>query len=658
MFCIKCGNEAKSGQGFCVKCGNRLDVEDPVPAAIDNPAQSQYPANQQPAPQPYNRPPQTAGVQTKNKKKRNLAIAVAASAVIVVAVALFFGFRLWDRGSDDYEDSQSNTSHTEGEASSTTPQSETAATPSPGSSATSTESAPPLTQPSPPPSPPKPTPSPKPPSPSPPRPPVEPPAAGTFADYISIIVDSQIAALNPMSQSGGTMAANWVYTMIYDRLLYYNVNDASFEPMLATSWHTSDCKVFRFTLRDNVYFHNGNHFTAHDVAYTAQLGKSSGGSPGFMLWNPVEAVNIINDYEIEIVLSSANADFYYDMAMPAAGILNERAVSADPEFGASVGTGAFIVDWFSVYDRVNLLRNENYWGAIAPTREISLFFVAEPSARTIMMEVGEADVCFGISSDDIDYIIRGNTDAYSIFPVTMLNPQGLSFNLSDPIMLDYNFRLAICHALDLEEIAILAAGNGAVAAYDSGLWGLDTPFRNNSLPAFSYDPDLAKAYLDVSAYKGETLEISVASPINVRAAEVIQYQLNAIGVRANINMYDYPSFMALLAEPARTQLVLHGFAFTVNPASARQHFVPGGAQNRAMYNDPEVTRLFDEAAAEPNEDRRRELYQRAQEIIASERPYLNIMWLVREIVSVSGIGGLRVPSDMQLTDLRYVYLLE
>jgi peptide/nickel transport system substrate-binding protein len=51
---------------------------------------------------------------------------------------------------------------------------------------------------------------------------------------------------------------------IYEGLVRYDAN-FKIEPALATKWELIDNKVWRFTLRQGVKFHNGADFTADDV---------------------------------------------------------------------------------------------------------------------------------------------------------------------------------------------------------------------------------------------------------------------------------------------------------------------------------------------------------------------------------------------------------
>ena len=82
--------------------------------------------------------------------------------------------------------------------------------------------------------------------------------------------------------------------------------DTTYEPELATSWETDDYKTFTFKLRDDVKFHNGEPFTADDVAFTIDKARESVGTMINDKFSQIEKYEIVNDYEIILTLKQAN----------------------------------------------------------------------------------------------------------------------------------------------------------------------------------------------------------------------------------------------------------------------------------------------------------------------------------------------------------------
>jgi len=490
----------------------------------------------------------------------------------------------------------------------------------------------------------------------------EAPAEANFARAIDVIVDNNnIAVIDPFNPAANQASTNWVFVMIYDRLLNVDT-EGTFFPGLATEWSTEDYQTFRLTLRDDVVFHNGDRMTANDVRWTIEASRDGMGSQARDQWLPVETVNVISDTEIELVLDSVNVDFWFHLAFPSTGILSQSAVEADPDTGARIGTGAFRVADFVSSDYVVLARNDAWWDSdvnggrrFVPTEQITLRFVPEVAARRIMLENLESQLSFGTGAEDVAWF--QNSPDFDYRPLIMNNPQNLSFSMIHPITGDWYFRQAVIHALDLDDVAVAAAGDWAWGEYISGtFWGFETPFRNDNIPMVERDLDRAREYLAQSSYNGETIELAAAIVTNIRAAEQVQTQLAEIGIDINVNSMDSATLGALMRYGNEDkQMVFFNTVITMNPGSVRAAFYPGLGQNRTTFNNPVVTELLDAVRIETDMSTRRDMYYRIQEIVAYERPHFNMFWRVNAIVFANGVGGFTLPADHMHTDMRGLF---
>jgi len=490
--------------------------------------------------------------------------------------------------------------------------------------------------------------------------PVEPDSV--FADHLDIVMTNDtVAVLNPTSPGANTTPVNWVFTMIYDRLIERDHDTGEYMASLATSWESTDFQTYTLTLRDDVYFHNGDKFTADDVVNTVHLAKEVGaGSPAGVQWAPVDTVKAIDPTTVEFVLGSVFVDFYFNLSMPSAGILNIRAVEANSEEGTWVGTGPYVITEFVSNNFTRFARNENYWNdeknIITPS--IVLRFVPEVSARTIRMQNGESQLSFGVHSDDL-YLFQEDPDNFEVVGLTFNFNNGVSFNMNDPITSDHNFRMAVAHAMEKNEIALFSAGEWARGAYDSGtIWGYQTEFRNDGIPAVPHDLDEAKRYLELSSYNGEEIEIAASIITNIRAAQVLQEQLRLAGINTVVTEYDVPGMFAYMLNPnSGSQMGFFYIQMTYSSSSYRNLVGPGGAQNLMHYENPIVTQMLDEAAAMTDTAQREAHFLRIQELVAEDMPFINAFWRILGVVAARGIGGITLPSDVAQLDLREIYMV-
>ena len=491
---------------------------------------------------------------------------------------------------------------------------------------------------------------------TPPPPPEPPPEGARFAEHIDISVDNGgLAVVNPFIPAGNPGGSQWAYTLIYDRLVE-DLGENNYGPMLATSWHTDDGQTFVFNLRDDVYFHNGDHFTAEDVVGTIRVAQESTGTIGFNAWRTVDSWNIPDPYTIELTLTSVHLDFIFDISGPAGGIINEAAFRADPNEGVWIGTGPFMVTNFSTNDFVTVERFDGFWGEAPLTQSITLRFVPEMATRLVMLQNRETHLCFGISADDVELI--WDNPEFQILQLTMTAPIGLAFNLADPLMADPNFRRAVFHALNLEDIAVVAAGTGARAPDDGNVWGMFTPYRLNDIPRWERNLDLARQYLAASTYAGETVEISAGVVTGVRAAEIVMIQLEEIGISTTINSMDLASWISYVAYGNnQSQMHINTISFTNSAiASVSNMLIPGMAGNRSSFNKPHVTELIERARVEVDYNVRRALFEELQRYIADDPHWVNLFWRVFLYAGVSEVGGFRLDSDPFRHNLRGIFM--
>ncbi|MCL2391543.1 MAG: ABC transporter substrate-binding protein [Oscillospiraceae bacterium] len=469
-----------------------------------------------------------------------------------------------------------------------------------------------------------------------------------LADHIDIIIDAtQITVVNPLVPAGSGGPTSWTYILVYDKLL--EQIGTEFGPQLAMYWETEDYQNWRFHLRDDVYFHNGDHFTAEDVVWTANIAMTSPGSPAYARWRWVDSITAYDDYTLDIVLTEVYVDFLFEMAHAHAGILNQRSHSenSDDPSWAHVGTGPFRIVDFATNDFVTLERNDNYWGALAQTRSLTLWTIPEMATRTVMMQTGAAQVSFLMTPEDLDMLYAN--DDFTVLSVISNAPVIIGFNnQGDEIVMDPNFRRAVAHAINVEDIATVAMGNWGLPVTDGSFWGFETQFRLQGLPRRAHDPALARQYLEASVYNGETLELITAVAYNIRASELVQLQLAEVGININVEVTDHAGFTEAHAFDPDSDRQMHIFAVGAAPVALnalRTAFYPGMFTNRLNYNNDQVTALIDELAATAEYDRRVAIAHEIQEIFYDEMPAIPLWWRVTGIPTVNGIGGMRLGAN-------------
>jgi len=463
---------------------------------------------------------------------------------------------------------------------------------------------------------------------------------------------------NLHSPAGTGEPQNMANRMVFDALVELEETDGklSFTPKLAKRWETEDWKTIRLYLRDDVYFHNGDKFTAQDVVNTVRMASEAPGSASFDNWRYVAEAIAEEDYVVRLELNAPNVNIFLHLYMPMCGIVNARAIEADPEKGYYIGTGPYTVSDFSTNDYITFLRNDDYWDEMPITKTQTWRYVPEISSRTIRLQNGEADISMSLPEGDFP-MFRADPN-FTTIPVIRNNSTGILLNMNDPITGDKNFRLAVAYAVDREEITMIALGDMGIVPTDGSAWGRTTAFRNTSIPLIPHDPDKAKEYLAASVYNGEELEITTAGIEHVRASEVLQEQLARIGVKSRVNVMDQTSFIAHTnGQDSKGQIMFWENVLGPNPGSFRNIYAPGAAMNRAMYNNPEFTAMLDQAPTILDEAERSAVYMQAQETIAEDLPFIPVFFRIIEFAAKAGLGGMKISLTHTFYDCRMMFLV-
>ena len=205
-----------------------------------------------------------------------------------------------------------------------------------------------------------------------------------------------------------------------------NVSDHMFEtlvkmdpdskpvPGLAESWRLVDDTTWEFKLRRGVKFHDGSEFTAEDVAWSIDRIPLIANSPGRFdsYTKAIISKQIVDPYTIRFKTASP-----YPLMLPdltAVFIVSKKATSgalpqglASEEFATGkgvVGTGPFKFVRFQRDDRVELERNEAYWGPKAAWSKVTLRFIAADPTRVAALLSGDVDAIENVPTADLKRI--------------------------------------------------------------------------------------------------------------------------------------------------------------------------------------------------------------------------------------------------------------
>lgn len=419
-------------------------------------------------------------------------------------------------------------------------------------------------------------------------------------------------------------AARNITLHMYETLYARNEQGAAV-PDLAEGVTVSDDQLtYTFKLREGVKFHNGKEMTSEDVVASIERYRKIGVSPALVA--AIDTVTASSPYEVVIKLKAPQSVFLDNISSPRAPIAiypAEEAAKGANEI-AYIGTGPYkfveyIPDSHATVEKfADYVPNPNYTerDGLAGKKEalidkVIFRFIPEAGARNAGLEAGEIDIVETVDAPVAERL-RGDSK-YIVHDVLPFSMQIIKFNHAQAPTNDVNFRKAVAAALDMEEIMeITYAGINQV---DGGWVFPNSAYANTAgLDQFNLnDLDKAKEYLAQSSYKGETLTF-IADTLrqSVDVATVVQSRMEAIGVKVDVAVADWPTTSKLGFSKEGWNFWTHGLGIEPfeGPGTVMNVWVNGNGQ---MAPDAEIDRIAGEFAQAKTEDEKKVLFTEFQQ---------------------------------------------
>ncbi len=414
---------------------------------------------------------------------------------------------------------------------------------------------------------------------------------------------------------------------IYDTLIH-QTPDLELEPGLATDWEQVDDVTWEFELREGVYFHNGEEFTAEDVKFTYErLIDPEMASDSAFLLDMLADIEVVDDYTIKLELEEPFTPLLSHLSHTSTSILNETAVEeAGEDYGitTSIGTGPYVFsDWVSG-DYITLERNDDYWGEEANIEQLTFRTVEEITVRAIEVETGGVDIAFDVPPVDVERLEED--PAVNIIQSETLSTTYLGFNADQEPFDDVRVRQAINHAVDTDPIVdqvYEGQASRASGPISELVWG-----ANPDLEPYEYDPDKAQELLEEAGYEdgfSATIYTNDESQ-RIQVAELVQDNLRDLNIDISVDVLEWGDYLERTGAGEHDMFIL-GWVTVTGDADyglyslfhSSQYGDPG---NRTFWSDPEADDHLDAGRFLVDEEERESAYHEAQEIIRDEAPWL------------------------------------
>lgn len=432
-------------------------------------------------------------------------------------------------------------------------------------------------------------------------------------------------------------------------------------PWLAESWETEDSQTWTFHLRQGVKFHDGTPFNAEAVKwnldrirdpenewrfgrtfeyYTQEFGETL----------PINEVNVVDEYTVEIVLGAPSAvllnklalAFAFGMNSPTA--IQEQGDKYGTPAGTAVGTGPFkFVEWIPD-DRIVVERNEEWWGEGPKLDRIIWRSIPDNSARFAELQAGtihQADLA------QTDLPMAAEDPNLTLYMLPSLSTGYIAFQQCIEPFEKLEVRQAIAHAVNWA--ALIPAFYGEYGELAGSFQPPAILGSNPNIHPFEYNPDKAKELLAAAGlpdgFETDFWYIPVVRgyfPDSKAIGEAIAADLAKVGIKVNLTTEDWGAYLEDRNVGKFPMWMLGWGSDNGDPDNyIGYHFAhtPGEPRAEDCLNDEKLANLLIQGREVADPDQREKIYQEAEQIVHDNVYRIPVVWATTPVVFRNNVKG-------------------
>ena len=437
-------------------------------------------------------------------------------------------------------------------------------------------------------------------------------------------------------------ASNEITALVYNGLLKID-KDLNIVPDLAQSIDISeDGLTLTFHLRQDVRWHDGTPFTAKDALFTYKLMVDPNTPTAYAeSFKQVKTAEMVDDYTFKVTyerpLARALISWAFDI-MPA-HLLEGEELQTSPLARKPVGTGPYKLEKWEPGQRITLVANDDYFGG-RPHLDQHIIKII-PDLNTQMMELMSGGIdTMGLTPDQYEEKLADPcfTGQYEVFRYPSFSYTYLGFNLKDPRFADKRVRQAIALAINQQELidgVLLGLGSPANGPFKPDMWAY-----NKNVKPYPYNPTQARKLLAEAGWvdsngdgildkDGQNFQFTIMTNQGNKMREqtglIIQSRLAEIGIKVNLRIVEWAAFIKEYLDKKNFEAIIMAWTIPIEPDlfdvwhSSKNK---PGELNFVSYNNKEIDRLIDESRFTLVQEVRKKAFDRIQEILHDDVPYV------------------------------------
>jgi len=459
------------------------------------------------------------------------------------------------------------------------------------------------------------------------------------ADELKIAVAADVTSIDP--HFFNLFPNNNIAEHIFDKLVQMDP-DSRMIPGIATSWKTVDDKTWEFKLRKGVKFHDGSELTAEDVVFSIDRVPLVPNSPGpFSAYTKaIIGKEVVDPYTIRFKYAAPYPLAPNDLSTIYIVSKKVAANASTEDFNsgkAAIGSGRYKLVRYVNGERIDLVRNDGYWGEKPAYDKVQFKIIKNEPARMAALLSGDVDAIeqpptadiarlktdpkFTLTSKISHRVIYFNFDHLSRVSPFVTAKDGKPLDKNP--LLDVRVRRAISKAINRPAIAERVMEGQAIP---SGQLVSEKLFGHNpALKAEVYDPEGAKKLLAEAGYpNGFNITIHGPSGRYVNDEKIVQavaQMLSRVGIVAKVETAPMGPYSGRASKQEFSFHMVGWGASTGEASSPLRSLLATfnrdkglGAVNWGRYSNPKVDYLIEQALQQVNDENRSIMLQRATDL--------------------------------------------
>lgn len=454
--------------------------------------------------------------------------------------------------------------------------------------------------------------------------------------YVSTLL-GDASYLNPILATDSASGA--INALVYNGLVKYNEN-IEIVPELAESFKVSkDGRAIIFNLRKNVKWHDGKNFTAEDVKFTYEkLIDPKVKTPYSADYLLIEEFQIINPYKIKITYKEpfAPALESWTLGIIPKHIFQEGDFNSHPNNRKPIGTGPYkFLKWITD-EKIELIANPEYFEGRPYLSKVVFRIIPDQQVQFLEL-LNQSIDSMSLTPEQYkaykEFFKHYNKFRYPSFSYTYLG-----FNLKHPLFKEKAIRTSIAYAINKEQIirgVLLEMGKSATGPFPPQSWAF-----NKNVKDYEYAPEKSIEILKSLGFKDEnndgyieregktfefTLMTNQGNKLRELTAQIIQLQLKKVGIKVNIRIVEWSSFINNFIHTRNFEAVILGWALGRDPDQYiiwHSKETEEGKYNFVSYRNDEVDKLLELGRKTFNLKKRKNIYQKIHQILHDDIPYI------------------------------------